>query len=79
MMSNDLFDRVVTVYDSSNVSTLRYSILDKKLEVSFADGSRYRYLNVDLVAFRDIAGAESVGSTLFKYRKSGNWPTEKVS
>ena len=64
-MSNDLFDRAVIVYDSSNVSGLRYSILNKKLEVSFTDGSKYRYLNVDLVAFRDIAGAESVGYTLF--------------
>jgi hypothetical protein len=53
--------RVLTVNDSSNISTIQYDHVTKDMIVEFTNRTRYIYHNVDAPVFGSLASAQSVG------------------
>lgn len=72
------FDRVCRVGDSSNVSELAYSINSRQLRITFNNGIKYLYLDVDAKTFGMLVASQSVGKAIskllktFSYERLGN-------
>jgi hypothetical protein len=82
-LNEPVWDRVVTVNDSSNIVELSFKAKDEnvgEMKVSFANGNEYVYLPVKAFDFGILAGSFSIGSTFQKYLKLGIIPVgEKVN
>lgn len=76
-LSEPVWDRIVTVNDSSNITELSFKARDEnigEMRVSFANGNEYLYSPVKAFDFGILAGSFSIGSTFQKYLKLGIIP-----
>lgn len=55
------FDVSFSPFTSSNVSDIRYSTEDKLLEITFNNGSTYRYIDVPESVVEELESTDSKG------------------
>ena len=72
-------DKIITIYESSNIYKSVYKFLDNELLITFNNGNIYKYLNVDMVTFLKLQESNSVGKffagnikTKFDFEKVGS-------
>lgn len=71
-------DKIISVYESSNIYRSVYKFLDNELFITFNNGNIYKYINVDMPTYLRLQESESVGKffateirTKFDFEKVG--------
>lgn len=72
------FPRRCDINDSSNIQKVWYDPDDRKMIITFNNGSSYEYGNVSPTDFGAIVGSDSVGQSFNILLKSRNWNTIKL-
>lgn len=54
-------DKIISIYESSNIYKSVYNFLDNDLYITFNNGNIYKYMNVDMPTFLRLQEAQSVG------------------
>lgn len=72
-------DKIISIYESSNIYKSVYHSLDNDLYITFNNGAIYKYFNVDLVTFLKMQESESIGKFVstnikpkFEFEKIGS-------
>lgn len=70
-------DRIISIYESSNIYKSVYHILDNDLYITFNNGGIYKYSNVDMVTFLKMQESDSIGKFFASNIKS-KFDVEKI-
>jgi hypothetical protein len=54
-------DKIISIYESSNIYKSVYDFLDNDLYITFNNGNIYKYTNVDMPTFLRLQEAQSIG------------------
>ena len=70
-------DKIISIYESSNIYKSVYKFLDNDLFITFNNGNIYKYLNVDMPTFLKLQESNSVGK-FFASNIKPKFDAEKV-
>ena len=70
-------DKIVSIYESSNIYKSVYNFLDNDLYITFNNGNIYKYMNVDMLTFLRLQEAQSIGK-FFASEIKNKFNVEKI-